>query len=239
MAATSYALYLESGPKRRKTMVHALDVLGCVAVGATTNDALAATPQAIRAYLRFLRRHGESCDPDAPFGIHVAEHVTEGAWLGNGSPYLVFGPDVDPLTDAEIDTYLRRFAWMREELAVWAASQTTERLDAVPAGGGRTSRAVLLHMLGVNYLASALGAAPGFSALHGACERGELPLPDALRRAATLAADRVHATSADERSAVRELPSGPRTLRKALRRMLEHDWEHHAELARRPGGPAL
>jgi hypothetical protein len=30
-----------------------------------------------------------------------------------------------------------------------------------------------------------------------------------------------------------------RTLRKALRRVLEHDWEHLAELSRRPGGPSL
>jgi hypothetical protein len=30
---TVHDLYLESGPKRRKTMVHVLDLLGCVAVG--------------------------------------------------------------------------------------------------------------------------------------------------------------------------------------------------------------
>ena len=44
---TTYALYLESGPRRRKTMVHALDLLGCVAVGPTTEDALAATPDEV------------------------------------------------------------------------------------------------------------------------------------------------------------------------------------------------
>ena len=67
MASTTYALYLESGPKRKKTMVHALDLLGCVAVGPTTEAALGATPEAIRLYKRFLRRHGEDAgDPDAP-----------------------------------------------------------------------------------------------------------------------------------------------------------------------------
>jgi hypothetical protein len=34
-------------------------------------------------------------------------------------------------------------------------------------------------------------------------------------------------------------PKEIRTLRKALRRMLEHDWEHLVELSRRPGGPKL
>lgn len=48
-------------------MVHALDLLGCVAIGPTTEEALAATPGAIRTYRRFLHRHGEPVDPDAPF----------------------------------------------------------------------------------------------------------------------------------------------------------------------------
>jgi predicted RNase H-like HicB family nuclease/uncharacterized damage-inducible protein DinB len=238
---TTYPLYLESGPRRRKTMVHALDLLGCVAVGPTTEDALAATPQAIRAYRRFLHRHGESLDPDAPFETRVVEHITEGDWLGNGSPYLVFGPDLEPVTDEEVESFLHRFQWLCEELAAWAADQRDELLDARPEAGGRPARAVLLHVLGAqgSYLAAALGGAPGFSRVHGAAERGELGLAEALRRTAVMAAERVHATTPAERAAVRERATDGRTLRKALRRMLEHDWEHLAELSRRPGGPPL
>jgi predicted RNase H-like HicB family nuclease len=237
----SYALYLESGPRRRKTMVHVLDLLGCIAVGPTTGEALAATPQAIRAYQQFLHRHGELVELEEPIETHVAEHITEGSWLGNGSPYLIFGPDLEPLTDPEIACFLQRLTWLCGDLATWTASQTDEQLDATPAGGGRPARAVLLHVLGAQgtFLAAALGSAPGFSALHSAAERGEVGLADALRRTATLAAERVRATTPAERSAVRELSAGPRTLRKALRRMLEHDWEHLVELSRRPGGPAL
>ncbi len=237
---TSYDLYLESGPKRRKTMVHALDLLGCVAVGPTTDDALAATPEAIRAFLRFLRRHGEPVDPDAPFGTRVVEHATEGSWLGNGAPYLTFGPDLEPVSEDEIESVLRRFHWMRAELAAWAETQTTQQLDTPPQAGGRTARAILLHVIGPNYLAGPLGGAPGFSALQGAAERGELALPEALRRAPVLAAKHLRASTAEQRAAINEHPTqGPRTLRRALRRMLEHDWEHLAELSRRPGGPAL
>ncbi|HEU5422157.1 MAG TPA: DinB family protein [Nitrolancea sp.] len=238
---TSYDLYLESGPRRRKTMVHVLDLLGCVALGPTTEEALAATPDAIRAYRRFLRGHGEPLDPDEPFQTQVAEHITEGDWLGNGSPYLVFRPDLAPLTEEEIDTYLRWFRWLRDDLAAWAARRTPAQLDATPVAGGRSARAILLHVLGATggYLSAALGSAKGFSALHGAAERGEIALHDALRHAAVMAEERVRATTAEERGAVRELPTGPRTLRKALRRLLEHDWEHLSELARRPDGPAL
>jgi len=241
LVAPAYGLYLESGPRRRKTMVHVLDLLGCVAVGPTTEEALAATPDAIRAYRRFLRRHDESVDPDAPFTTRVVEHVTEGEWLGNGSPYLAFGPDLEPITAGELETFLCRFRWLTEELAAWAATRTDQELDAGPEGGGRPARAVLLHVLGSvgGYLAAALGSAPGFSALHGAAERGELGLAGALRRLAAMAVERVRATTPEERSAVRERPKDRRTLRKALRRMLEHAWEHLAELSRRPNGPAL
>jgi len=237
----TYDLYLESGPRRRKTMVHALDLLGCVATGATTEDALAATPDAVRAYLRFLRRHGEPVDPDTPVETRIAAHITEGDWLGNGSPYLVFGPDLEPVTDAEVETFLHRFHGLREELAGWAAGLTDAQLDAPGADRGRPARAVLLHALGATggYLSAALGGAPGFSALHGAVERGRLSPVEALRRTAVMAADRIHAASPEERAAVRERPGNVRTLRKALRRMLEHDWEHLAELSRRPGGPPL
>lgn len=238
---TLHDLYLESGPRRRKTMVHVLDLLGCVAVGPTTEEALAATPAAIRAYRRFLRRHGEAIDLDAPVETRIVTHVTEGEWLGNGSPYLIFAPDLEPVTAAEIETFLGRFHGLREELASWAETRSDADLDAAPPTGGRPARAVLLHLLGATggYLSAALGDATGFSANHGAAERGELPLAVALRRAATMAADRVHAATPDQWSAVRDLPAGPRTLRKALRRMLEHDWEHLAELSRRAGGPSL
>lgn len=240
----TYALYLESGPKRKKTMVHALDLLGCVAVGPTTEAALAATPEAIRAYRGFLERRGERGlpgQPAAPFETRVVEHITEGAWLGNGSPYLIFGPDLEPIGDDEIARYLLRCQWLCGALADWAETQSDALLNAAPAGSGRAARAILLHVLGAQgaYLASALGSAPGFSALSSATERGERGVAGALRQSAEMVAARVRATTPEERAAVRELSAGPRTLRKALRRVLEHSWEHLAELSRRPGGPQL
>ena len=237
---TVYDLYLESGPKRRKTMVHALDLIGCVAVGPTTEEAVAATPEAIRAYLRFLRRHGEPVDPEAPFATRVVEHVTEGVWLGNGSPYISFGPDAAPLADEEIAALLPRLDGLLEELATWAEGLRQAELDE-PAERGRSGRAILLHVLGAQgaYLATTLRGAPGFSALHGAAERGEVPLPVALRRAGEMVGERIWRATPEERAATRELSGRTYTMRKAMRRMLEHDWEHLAELARRPSGPAL
>lgn len=236
-----YDLYLESGPKRRKTMVHVPDLLGCVAVGPTTEEALAATPAAIRAFRRFLARHGDVIVPDAPFETRVVEHTTQGAWLGNGSPYIIFEPDLQPLDDSEVERLVERVRWLGEEISAWAATQAEDQLDAPPVEGSRANRAVLLHVLGAQgaSLAAALGGAPGFSRLHSAAERGDVPLPAAITRAVAMVDERIRLVPPERRNEVREITGRTYTLRKALRRMLEHNWEHLAELARRPGGPAL
>jgi predicted RNase H-like HicB family nuclease len=220
-------------------MVHVLDLLGCVAVGPTTDAAVEATPDAIRDYLRFLHRHGEQVDLDEPFAVRIAEHVTEGEWLGNGSPYLVFDADFAHLSESDVERYTQRTIWLLEELATWTATQTDKQLDA-PADG-RTARAILGHVIGPHgaYLSAALSGAPGFGRVTGAVERGELPLPEALLRTAELIEARIAAVTPEQRNAVRELSSRSYTLRKAFRRMLEHDWEHLVELSRRAGGPEL
>lgn len=237
---TMYRLYLESGPKKRTTMVHIPELLGCMANGPTTEAALEATPEAIEQYRRFLVRCGESVDVNAPIETEVAEHVTEGTWLGNGSPYISYAPDYDPLTEDDIERYLDRQRQMRVELADWAANQTDDYLEAKPEKG-RTARAILLHVLGSTggSLSGALGGAKGFSALYGAAERGEIPIPIALIEQAEMSRSRIFEATPEEWNTVRKRPDHDRMLRKALRHMLEHDWNHLAELSRRLGGPEL
>jgi hypothetical protein len=238
---TVYDLYLESGPKRKKTMVHVPALLGCMANGPTTEQALAVTPDEIDRYRRFLQRIGEPIDLEAPVETRVAHHITEGQWLGNGSPSVVFPGDLEPVTAAEIDMALRRLQGMRAIVVDWIRAQPPESLDAAPGERGRSARAIHLHVLGAtgSYLASALGGAPGFGRIHGAAERGELDLAVAFQRATDLAEEQLRATTPEQWAQIRELPSGPRSLRRALRRMLEHEWEHLVELGRRPGGPNL
>ena len=136
---TEYALYLESGPRHRKTMVHVPALLGCIANGPTTEDALAATPDAIRGFLRFLRtidEPGEPADPDAPFTTAVAEHLTQGEWMGNGSGSIVFATDLAPPTAEEIALYLRRFHAMRERWRPGRRRSPTPPSTPGPRTGG-------------------------------------------------------------------------------------------------------
>jgi predicted RNase H-like HicB family nuclease len=143
----TYKLYLESGPKKKKTMVHILDMLGCIAKGPTTEEALDSTPEAIRAYLRFLKRHGEAVDPDSEFETIVAEHVTEGQWLGSGDPALVFRPDLEPLTLEDAETYIRRSQWLRAEVLILVGGLTNEQIEAEPNTKDRSIRTMLEHVL--------------------------------------------------------------------------------------------
>ena len=234
-----WALYLESGPQRKSTLVHVVDLLGCACFGPTTDEAVAAAPDEIRAYLGYLKRHGEKVDHDAPIATRVAEHITEGDFLGHGSPQAVYAPDRKPVTPAELAVYLRRLEWSRADLLGLVKGVSAKALDAKPAQG-RSLRDILLHVLGADsgYLANALGAVKTVNAAVNAAGRGELDVHVALQEARDAAILRLRALTPKERAFVREHPSGARSMRKTMRRMLEHEWEHRREIARRLGKDA-
>jgi uncharacterized damage-inducible protein DinB/predicted RNase H-like HicB family nuclease len=236
----TYALYLESGPKKKKTMVHVLDLLGCIATGPTTDEALAATPDAIRARLRFLKRHGQPVDPKAEFKTKIAEHVTQGLWLGNGDPALVFQPDLKPLTPKDTQTYLRWLAWSRADVVRLASGLTHAQLEAEPkATRGRSIRAMLEHMLESEhfYLVSVLGRVEGLPSAGAIVQKREGDLLHWMSRVRKIEIERIRSLTPAERSQTVEHWKQTWTARKALRRMLEHEWEHLIELSGRLGKP--
>jgi len=230
----SYALYVESGPRRRKTMVHVLQLLGCTAQGPTTEDALAATPAAIKAYLRLLQRHGEAVDPDAPVALSVAAHVMEGSWIGQGDPEPGFEPDFASLSADELALHLRHLAWLRADLLELLRALPPEALLA-DSPQGRPIFAILLHIAGAQcaYLRYTVGKVEGLLPAMKAVERGPEGVGDALAALWDLSAKRLAAMTPEERGRV--IPHGhvQWTARRGLRRMLEHEWEHSQELSRR------
>jgi predicted RNase H-like HicB family nuclease/uncharacterized damage-inducible protein DinB len=234
-----YTLYLESGPKRRKTMVHVLDLLGCTAPGPTTEDALAATPDAIRAYLRFLLRHDEAVDPDAGFTTAIAEHVTQGNWLGYGDPTPGFSWDFQPLGADDLDRHLRRLAWLRADLLAVIGGLPPAQLLADPGDGSRSIYRIVEHMAesGCVYLRYLVGKVDGLAEALRAVQSDPAILPATLDRLWQISGARLAGLTEVERT--QEVPHGQVTwtARRALRRTLEHEWEHFAELARRLGQP--
>jgi len=234
---TEYSLYLESGPKRRKTMVHALDLLGCIAQGASTEEALEATPAAIRAYLRLMRSAGEEVDPDAPFTTAIAAHVMEGSWIGNGDPSSGFAPDFQPLTAEDLALYLPRLDAMQTSLLAIVRDLPQLTLAADPPGGGRSVFHILEHLADSHaaYLRYTSGKIEGLAGAQRALrERPEDPAA-ALERVWAIARARTASLTEAERTQPVQHGQLTWTARRALRRMLEHTWEHCRELERRLG----
>jgi predicted RNase H-like HicB family nuclease/uncharacterized damage-inducible protein DinB len=234
---TEYALYLESGPKKRTTMVHVPDLLGCIARGPTTEAALEAAPEAIRAYKHFLERHGEAVNPDETFTTRIAAHVMEGSWLGYGDPAPGFAPDFQPLSPGELEACLPRLDWLRADLLALIHDLPRTELTGKPEKG-RSLQGILVHVAGSHavYLRYLVGKVDGLSAAVKAVEEAPAEgLPLTLTHLWKISAARLEALTESERS--RFVPHGQVTwtARRALRRMLEHAWEHLLEVAERLG----
>ena len=229
---TTYGLYLDHGPKRRTTMVHVIDLMGCVANGPTTHGVLEATPGAVRGFLTFLAAHGDAVEPDAPFDVRIIEEITEGVWLGQG--IAVFGPDRDPVKPAELDRLVERHGWIREATLAAVADLSASDLDAAPEHG-RPLGGILQHVMGAegSYLSSGLAANRRLNALSRSAENGEIDVREALAEGAELFAADLRAATPAQRKAVIQRGQSIGSVRRTLRRSLEHGWEHLQEIRTR------
>jgi predicted RNase H-like HicB family nuclease len=227
-----FDLYLESGPQHRKTWVYVPSLPGCSTVGSTTEQAIENARAAIFDRIGFLRRHGEQVADPEPIELVVVDHVIERKVLGFGQQ--VFATDREPLTPAELARQLRWAEWAREELITAARAQPGE-ISLKPATG-RPAAEILSHVAGAEwaYVSSTLGTLPGASQAIGAIERaGDDPWAALVAERQTLMT-RLTAMTADELSRVTEREGKPpRTARRMLRRLLEHEWEHVLELRSR------
>ena len=236
---STYALSLESGPRKQKTMVHVTDILGCVANGPTTDDALNATPDAIRAYLRFLKRHGEAAEPDAPFDTIIVEHIMQGMFLGNGSAEIVFRADLDKLTTSSVERHLRHLSWLAEEVEQVVSTIAQPQLDDQPDEKQRTMREIVQHMLQSEtyYVWALLGKVEAASKAVKLAEKGEPDLVKLLQQTTAAHVERIKAMTPAERTQPASRGKETWTAHKMLRRVLEHKWEHLTELRTRLGLP--
>jgi predicted RNase H-like HicB family nuclease/uncharacterized damage-inducible protein DinB len=231
----AFDLYLESGPQHKKTLAHVLDLLGCVVQGDTTAEAVAATPDAIRAYRNFLKRHGEKLDASSMIETRIAEHNTEGMFSGQA----LWPQDLKPLAPAALARYLRWLDWSRADLLSLVKGIEDKGLRAKPAKG-RSLRDILLHVLGADksYVYALVGPLKPMGEPTNAAERGDLDLHIALKEARAAAIERLTTLTPVERARVRKAGQSTYSAYRVIRRMLEHEWEHRREIAARLGREA-
>jgi predicted RNase H-like HicB family nuclease len=230
----TYPLYLESGPRMRTTMVHVPALLGCIARGATTTEALQNTPAAVTTYLVWLASHGETVDPLAPFELSIASHVTEGPWIGYGDPASGFVPDFEPLSSSDHQCYLIRLAFLQSDLLAFARDLSTLQLAAEPSDGHRSIYNILFHAAEsqVTYLRYLTGPVAGLTAALKSLTPAD-DLPANLAAVFGLIHSRLSALTPEERTKL--IPHGQVTwsARRCFRRSLEHSWEHLLEIRAR------
>jgi hypothetical protein len=232
---TKYTLYLESGPKMKTTMVHVFDLLGCLANGPMTEAALEAAPGEIREYLRFLKRHGENVDPDAPFTTAIAAHVMEGSWIGQGDPAPGFAPDFEPLTPEDETAYRNRFQWLGKDI-VALIGQAPDEFPTKPSKG-RVLRDIVNHVANAEpeyFRASGIGKREGVKEALKAIE-GAQPgaLGPRLADLWQLLDSQLERITPEIRTAKIQRGEKVWTARRGFRRALEHPWEHLREMQRR------
>lgn len=227
---TLYKLYLESGPRRKKTMVHVLEQLGCISNGPTTEIALERTPGAIHRFLRFLHHHGDSVDLDAGIKIDIVEHVTEGIWLGNGDPSIVFEPDLNPIDSDELNSLIDRLEWMRLDMFELVSDLDEDELEEKPEKG-RQIRMILEHILESEYqYMYAFGRPEGLPGSGSIVKKREGTLLEWMAYVRSIEIERLRSLNWEERSKPFVHWKYTRSARKVMRRMLEHQWEHLVEI---------
>jgi len=228
-----FDLYLESGPQHRKTWVYVPSLPGCSTVAPTSDAAPEAARAAILRRIEFLRRHGDDFPDPAPLELVIAGHHIERKVLGFGQGS--FPSDREAMTAGEAARQLKWANWSREELIAAARSQPPP-LAQKPATG-RSTLAILQHVAETEwaYAASTLGTAPGGSAIMAAIGASPDAPWDAMAAEREALMARLHAMTAAELATVVDRGEGktPRSARRMLRRMLEHEWEHVLELEAR------
>lgn len=223
---------LETGPRHRKTMAHAVTLPGATAMGPTVDDAIEHLAAAIRVRVGFLRRHGEPFPEPEPLELVVTEMDTSGDFLGYGA--VSFAADRAAVDADELRRDMRWLEWSRGELVEAARSQPGG-LAGHPDGKGRSAGEVLAHVAGAErgYLNALVGPVPGLGAAATTVERsGERPW-EALALERSIVRERLAALTDDERSQVVQRGRTAQTARRTLRKMLEHEWEHVLELQAR------
>ena len=229
-----YLVYLEVTDSL--CMAHIPDLPGCTLRAPSPAEALARLPAAIRGHLAWLRRHGEPVPPAGdPVEIEVAGESHGFGPFNPGDAAALFPPDRTPITPADMEVYFRLMAHARADLLALVEPLPDDLLDRQPDPDSWAIRHILRHIGNaeewyVSRLVPPETLPPEWE------HDDELPLLDFLAMERRTAVDRLSRLTAEERSAVvyptrwTNHPDEPWTARKALRRAVEHEREHTAQI---------
>ena len=220
------------------------DLPGCRTVAPDRQAVLALVPVAIAEHLSWLCGHGEVVRDDSPFKLEVTEEVDVTTLLDVADGEFVFQDDLRPVTEEEMGSAVRRMGFARQDLLKLVGPLPEPVLDwHLPPTAAvrvddwapevRSIRGIVEHIANADgYYAANVGDTPW--PRMGDAERADL-LGQRQR-----AIDRLRALTAEERSQLfqRRQPWQKEghehwTVRKALRRFVEHERFHTREIEQR------
>ena len=202
---------------------------GCFVNLPSEKAALRALPAAILAYLRWLRRHGESVRLARAVAVRVVERHARPEPMRWGNYEVLHGFERRPLTRDEVSRMLRWMRFMRRD--------TLRLLDLLPAGGldwsrpgqTRTIAENLRHLArGEQWYLSRVALGPD----HRSAPRAGDPLED-LARTRSVVVARLSRMTREAR--VRIIQADNQrwwSARKVFGRMLYHERYHIRSIAR-------
>jgi len=237
-----YSVYLEIAGQGT-CMAHVLDLPGCMVRAGNKEDALTALPDAICDYHTWLRRHGEPVPlEDDPVEIEVAGESRDTGPFDPGDTAALFPPDRVPITPEEMERHFQLLAYTRADLLDLVRDPSTgsgqvlpdDVLDWQPDPESYSIRRLLRHIGNAEEWYVSRIVPP--ETLPPEWEHDEdLLIFEFLEMERRTAIARLRTLTEKERLAVfhpthfTSHPEEPWTVRKALRRFLEHEREHTAQ----------
>ncbi|MGD1996287.1 MAG: type II toxin-antitoxin system HicB family antitoxin [Anaerolineae bacterium] len=237
MSAASCLVYLEIA-EDGECIAHVFDPPGCIIRAPTRSEALSRVPEAISETFAWLRRHGEPVPAESePFEVVVGGESSGSGPFDPGDPAALFAPDRKPLTSEEMERHLRLMSYARDDLLALVRDLPREILSWRPDPGSFTIRRLLRHVAHaekwyVSRLVSPVSSPQEWE------QDQELPVLEYLGVERRAVVTRLRQLTEEERTGLfypshwTEHPDEPWTARKVLRRLLEHEREHTAQLRR-------
>ncbi|MCA9990432.1 MAG: DinB family protein [Anaerolineales bacterium] len=229
-----YNIYLEINPAGT-TLAHIPELPGLCLRGDSQEAALAALPQAIDSYFHWLQQHGEPLPRPDTITWQVVETIHDFGPFQRGDKAALFAADKAPLSREALETHLRYAGYGRADLLALTRHLPEQLLEWQPNDQTMSIRQILSHVGGsaqwyVSRLVEAETLPPEWE------HDDELGVFDFLALQQRTVSQRLRQLTEEELVQVTfpamwsYHPDEMWTARKALRRLVEHELEHVAQV---------
>jgi len=221
-----FDVHLESN-RLGQTIAHVPQLLGCIVRGKTPEEAIGYVEDAVAQYLVWLQEHsGTSWLIPPIIRTRIVERCSGGAASGSGSRVALLQADRLLVDRQMLEACLLRFDYSRQDLLEITATLPHSVLTFRPQRQQRTIREILQHVAGAEkWYLSRMMEVPHFPA-----QKTPLLRLQIVRKAAI---ELLSQYDLCQSARVVHKDGETWTLRKVLRRFLEHEREHVLEIERR------